>query len=269
MRAAWLVIVLCAAPPALAGPDDKAAAIEAYTEGARLFDLRRFREALAAFERSYLKFESPALLYNIAQCHKALGEFGEAKNFYETYLRMSPDASDRAEVERTIAELSAQLARPFAPPAPAAAEKAPAEGAQAPRVQLEAAPAAPPAEVARPVSPASLVAPPPPSVAPPLRSRRGLAIGLAIGGAVVVAAGVGLGLAFGLPARGPTPSDGTLTIPGCDATFAAQSAVRARGVRRCGLSKRSLHRRDGLFDSRLRRPGCRRRSNQHHRLCRR
>jgi tetratricopeptide (TPR) repeat protein len=71
---------------------------QAYGEG-------RFQEAADLFEQTYELTHAPELLYNLARCYERLGDNGRAADQYEMYLRMSPDAEDREEVEKKIAEL--------------------------------------------------------------------------------------------------------------------------------------------------------------------
>src|SRR6476620_3168172 len=90
---------------ATATAEDKAAARQAYVEGSKFYDLNQYTEALEAFKRAYWNYEDPVILYNIAQCHRALKHKAEAIDFYRSYLRKAPDASNRAEVQRMIADL--------------------------------------------------------------------------------------------------------------------------------------------------------------------
>lgn len=85
--------------------DDAAAAKERYAAGVRHFDLSEYEPALAEFKEAYRNKPDPAFLYNIAQCHRKLGHTDEAITFYQSYLRRAPDAKNREEVERRIAEL--------------------------------------------------------------------------------------------------------------------------------------------------------------------
>ncbi|GAC1421259.1 MAG: hypothetical protein NVSMB57_14880 [Actinomycetota bacterium] len=102
--------LLCVvAPPAQA--EDKAAARAAYAEGRRDYDLNEFTPALEAFKRAYLAYEDPVFLFNIAQCHRQLGNRQEAIKFYRSYLRNSPEADNREEVNATFARLQAELAQ--------------------------------------------------------------------------------------------------------------------------------------------------------------
>ena len=87
--------------------DDSAAARAHYATGVRHFDLSEFDEALAEFKEAYRNKPDPVFLYNIGQCQRKLGHTDEAITFYQSYLRRAPDAKNREEVERRIAELQA------------------------------------------------------------------------------------------------------------------------------------------------------------------
>jgi len=91
-------------PLALAGEDSRAAKAH-YESGVRHFDLSEYESALAEFKEAYRHKPDPALLFNIAQCHRKLGHIEETITFYQSYLRRAPDADNREEVERQISEL--------------------------------------------------------------------------------------------------------------------------------------------------------------------
>jgi tetratricopeptide (TPR) repeat protein len=118
-----------------------------------LFEVGSYREALVEFQSAHLAKPDPAFIYNIAQCHRQLGELEQAATMYRRYLAASPNARNRADVERRVAEIEADLEvskqklapepmrapspQPVAPPPPAAPplatpplpEKAPAAAA--------------------------------------------------------------------------------------------------------------------------------------------
>jgi tetratricopeptide (TPR) repeat protein len=84
---------------------NRAAAGEAYREGQRQYELNDFSAALELFKRAYTLYDEPALLYNIAQCHRQLGDDEQAIKFYKSYLRKIPDAPNRDDVTRLLATL--------------------------------------------------------------------------------------------------------------------------------------------------------------------
>jgi tetratricopeptide (TPR) repeat protein len=75
----------------------------AYREG-------RYRDAVAEFQAANRLRPSPALHFDIAQARERLGEPAEALASYAEYLRLDPQAANRAAVERSMATLQARLA---------------------------------------------------------------------------------------------------------------------------------------------------------------
>jgi tetratricopeptide (TPR) repeat protein len=71
----------------------------------RHYDLSEWEPALIDFKEAYRNKPDPAFLYNIAQCHRKLGHANDAITFYQSYLRRAPNAGNREEVERRIAEI--------------------------------------------------------------------------------------------------------------------------------------------------------------------
>ena len=78
--------------------EDKQKARVAYRLATQHYDLGEYKEALTAFKDAYRNFEDPAFLFNIAQCHRQLGDTVLAVREYRAYLRKVPDASNRDEV---------------------------------------------------------------------------------------------------------------------------------------------------------------------------
>jgi len=100
--------------------DDVSAAKSHSQKGTRLYQVGDYRQALEEFKAAHLAKPDPAFLYNIAQCHRQLGEYEAAVTLYKRFLAASPNAANRAEVERRVADLEADLAarrRTAAPPA--------------------------------------------------------------------------------------------------------------------------------------------------------
>ena len=127
-----LAVVLAARPAVAASTEEKVKARELYQSGLVHYDLKEYVEALAAFKDAYRIIQDPAFLYNIAQCHRRLGQNPEALDFFRNYLRRSPSAPNRGEVERRIQEIEREIAadrngRPPPPPPPTTVprEKAP------------------------------------------------------------------------------------------------------------------------------------------------
>jgi len=84
-----------------------AQAKERSRRGQSLYDLGRYKEAVDEYEAAYLAAPDAVLLYNLGQCHRKLGNGKEAAMSYRGYLRNHPQAPNRKQVERFIAELEA------------------------------------------------------------------------------------------------------------------------------------------------------------------
>ncbi|MHB1844268.1 MAG: tetratricopeptide repeat protein [Deltaproteobacteria bacterium] len=152
------------------------------------YNVGDFPSALADITQAYKLDPRPALLFNLAQCHRTLEHWKQAEFFFRGYLRGKPDAANRAQVQALIREMQAKQAEadakaeapkpsavaaapaPIAAPAPPPPRPAP----EAPTVLVLAAPSATPpaarrAEPKAPSPPQTLAAPPSPSpsAAPP------------------------------------------------------------------------------------------------------
>jgi tetratricopeptide (TPR) repeat protein len=139
--AATTVTALAVEPPRPASQEEKAKAREHYQKGLTHYDLKEYAEALSEFKDAYRLVQDPAFLFNIAQCHRKLGQNVEALDFYRNFLRRSPNAPTRPEVERRIQEVERELA---AHPPPPITERPPP-----------------------PVEPPPPLVPPPPNLTPP------------------------------------------------------------------------------------------------------
>lgn len=80
----WLALAL-AATPALASKAAKEAKLQS-KQAAKLYNAGQFREALALYEDAYRLDARPTTLFNIAQCHRMLGNYERALFFYRRYL---------------------------------------------------------------------------------------------------------------------------------------------------------------------------------------
>jgi len=116
-----------AAPPARKGahtlsPADQAAADKArefFERGEAFFKLEKYKEALDQYEQGYLAKSDASFLYNIAQCHRLMGDKQTALRFYRRFLNEATRVPNRPIVEQHIADLEAALAaEPPPPPAP-------------------------------------------------------------------------------------------------------------------------------------------------------
>ena len=101
------LVALCVglASPALAVPADEQKARAKFKEGVTAFDVGRFDDALKLYSEAYELKPLPGLLFNIAQCHRQLGNAERAIFFYERFLSLSPPNTDVETVHKLIAQM--------------------------------------------------------------------------------------------------------------------------------------------------------------------
>lgn len=81
-----------------------------YKQAQGSYDLGQFEEALKGFSAAYQRKELPGFLFNIAQCHRQLGNHERAIFFYRRYLDLSPKRPKNADqVEELIAQAQAKV----------------------------------------------------------------------------------------------------------------------------------------------------------------
>jgi tetratricopeptide (TPR) repeat protein len=102
-----LMLGAMAAWPARAETDaeKKQRAKQHYEIATRFYDVGKYGEAIGEYEAAYLLTGDPALLYNIGQAYRLWDHPDDAIRVYKNYLRQRPDAVNRADVERKIADL--------------------------------------------------------------------------------------------------------------------------------------------------------------------
>jgi len=111
---------------------DPARARQHFELGRRYFQVDEYRKAIDEFKSAHIEEADPAFLYNIAECHRRLGESKEALVYYKRFLNLTPPgAPTRANAERRIAELQAGSA-PATPSPEASAPSSPSSPALAP-----------------------------------------------------------------------------------------------------------------------------------------
>lgn len=172
-----VALVVCAPTVRAAGGDSLQEAKDHYDRGMAHYELGEFGAAVEEFKQAYARSQAPGLLFNLAQASRLNKEYEQALHFYRTYLRVRPDAANRDDVEKRIAELE-----------PIVEMRRRAEEEQLPVVSR------PPSARAEPTLPAAEA----PSIVRPLPSGRGEKIaGIVVGvaGVGALAAGIGLGVA--------------------------------------------------------------------------
>ena len=70
----------------------------------RFYEVGKYGEAIEEYQKVYLIVDDPVLLFNIAQSYRLWGKPDEAVRFYRNYLRRAPNAPNRADVEKKIAD---------------------------------------------------------------------------------------------------------------------------------------------------------------------
>ncbi len=87
-------------------------------EGDAYYKLEKYANAIAEYEQAYLAKPDPSFLYNIAQCHRLMGQGAEAIKFYRQFLKDAPNAPNRAVAEKHIRDLEETSSGPQPSPAP-------------------------------------------------------------------------------------------------------------------------------------------------------
>lgn len=143
---------LIAAMVLAASPGGHLAAKKLYESASLDYKVGNFDRALEEFTQAYALDPVASLLFNIGQCHRGLGHWRQALVSFKSYLHDRPEAANREEVEKLIAEVQekARLAdiprpspAPMPPPVPPPAPLAPPAFSPSTVVLVEA-PAAPP-----------------------------------------------------------------------------------------------------------------------------
>ena len=99
------ILVLAFALPALAQDSSSTKAKEYFQQGTAAFNLGKFTDAVKAWEEGYKLRPDPIFLYNIAQAHRLADNHEQAIFFYKSYLRNSPAARNRDEVQMRLDQL--------------------------------------------------------------------------------------------------------------------------------------------------------------------
>ena len=108
----WIVCLGLCLMPRLAIADAAQARVH-FDRGRTFFDVDEYRKAIAEFKAAHIEKPDPAFLYNIAECHRRLGERPDALLFYRRFLATAP-AGDKTRpiVEQRIAELTSAAEGP-------------------------------------------------------------------------------------------------------------------------------------------------------------
>jgi tetratricopeptide (TPR) repeat protein len=160
-----------------ASPAQKQEMMEHYERATRAYDIQKYQEAVEEYQKAYEIAGDPAMLYNVAQAYRLNGQLTEALHSYRRYLQRSPNARNREDVERKIADLEQTIeTRRKA----AEAEAAAARQARTPVTTPPAAVETPPVQAPQP----------PPSESSTNGKRVAGIVVLSVGAAAVAVAGV-------------------------------------------------------------------------------
>jgi tetratricopeptide (TPR) repeat protein len=112
LLASTLILSASLRPAAAQGDDDPALrrAQQHFYAGEKLFALGRFADALTAYQAAFEAKPLPEFLFNIGQCHRNLGNYEAAIFSFRKYLKLLPEAPNRAAVEDLIADLEKKQA---------------------------------------------------------------------------------------------------------------------------------------------------------------
>jgi tetratricopeptide (TPR) repeat protein len=93
--------------PAQAKDAAELRAREQFFNGQQAYAAGKYEEALASFSEAYGLQPVPGFLFDIAQCHRQLGNYERAAVFYQQYLELSPSKENAATVRGLLAEARA------------------------------------------------------------------------------------------------------------------------------------------------------------------
>jgi tetratricopeptide (TPR) repeat protein len=157
-------------------PAQKQEMMEHYERATRAYDIQKYQEAIDEYQKAYEIAGDPAMLYNVAQAYRLNGQLPEALHSYRRYLQRSPNARNREDVDRKIADLEQTIE----------ARRKAAEAEAAAAARARASVTSPPAVVETP----PVQVPAAPSEAPSHGKRVAGIVILSVGAAALAAAGV-------------------------------------------------------------------------------
>ncbi len=101
------VVLLIAPALALAKDAAELRAREQFRAGQAAYDHGQYQRALGAFSEAYGLQPVPGFLFNIAQCHRQLGDYERAAVFYRQYLDLAPSTANTSRVRALLGETEA------------------------------------------------------------------------------------------------------------------------------------------------------------------
>lgn len=185
----WAAIALAPAAAGAQTESQKKEAKEHYEKATRLYEVEKYAEAIDEYQKVYLLVDDPNMLYNIAQAYRLWGKPDEAVRSYRNFLRRSPNAPNRADVEKKIGDLEKTIEerrRATTTPVPPPVTAPPTTETPPPVVAPVPPPVLPPPTSVQP-PPTTVVTMPAEPPADTGKSRRILSYTLLVGGGVFLA----------------------------------------------------------------------------------
>jgi tetratricopeptide (TPR) repeat protein len=206
VTALLLALVVHSAPVLVAQSDDsKAKAL--FKEGETAYNLGQFDVALGKYTEAYKLKPLPGFLFNIAQCHRQLGQYERAAFFFGRFIDTSAPKAPNVDVAKGLLDemKQKQAEQKTADESKAAEEARKAEAAKKAQDELKEVQIAPP-EPPPTLAPLAPVEPlPPPVVESAPVYTRGWFWGVIVG-VVVVGAAVGVTVGVATAPKPPTPT---------------------------------------------------------------
>jgi len=105
-RCAAVVVALTATSAAYADdPKAEKDALALFEQSKVAYREGRFDEAIDLLKKAYAIHAEPVLLYNLARAYEGVGNFEEAIDAYERYLKDATEIADRPAIEQRVAGL--------------------------------------------------------------------------------------------------------------------------------------------------------------------
>lgn len=101
LRSVGLIALLTAAS-ALA---DESPARVKFAQAQSAYDVGEFEKAARLYQDAYELEPLPAFLFDIAQCHRQLGQYGKAAFFYRRFATRVPELDGPERLQKLIAEM--------------------------------------------------------------------------------------------------------------------------------------------------------------------
>jgi tetratricopeptide (TPR) repeat protein len=113
IAAAAMVVLLASADPAPVAPTSARALFD---RAEVKFNLGNFQGAAADYQAAYELDHRPALLFDVGQCYRNLGDYEHARFYYRRFLTLDPRTPTRRDTERLIDLMSKRLDEQAAAP---------------------------------------------------------------------------------------------------------------------------------------------------------